>query len=104
MPNHKFTVSVDPAAYDKMFAHIRFLARVSVPAAGRLYDALEEAINALQTNPEGYPLYVQQKQLDALLRYKLCDKRYRIVFEIIGNAVYVYDIQDCRQDTDKNLV
>ena len=29
---------------------------------------------------------------------------YRIVFEIIDKAVWVYDIQNCRQNTDKNLV
>jgi hypothetical protein len=25
-------------------------------------------------------------------------------FEIVNDNVYVYDIQDCRQDTDKNLL
>jgi hypothetical protein len=42
--------------------------------------------------------------IDAQLRYKLFGKRYRIVLEIVGNAVYVYDIQDCRQDVDKNII
>ena len=31
-------------------------------------------------------------------------KRYRIVFEIHDIAIYIYDIQDCRQDADKSLV
>ena len=42
--------------------------------------------------------------IDVQLRYRLFRKRYRIVFEIVGNSVYIYDIQDCRQDSDKNLL
>jgi plasmid stabilization system protein ParE len=104
MPKREYAVFVDPAAYNKMYEHVRFLARVSVPAAERLHDALEKTIDALKQNPEIHPPYITMKPIDGELRFKLCAKRYRIVFEIVGHAVYVYDIQDCRQDTDKNLV
>jgi hypothetical protein len=87
-----------------MYGHFRFLARVSVLAAERLYTAYEDALRFLEHSPEICPRYITQKMPDADLKYKLFGKRYRIVFEIIGNAVYVYDIQDCRQDTDKSLV
>jgi plasmid stabilization system protein ParE len=104
MPKREYSVYIDSAAYDRMFMHVRFLAQVSVSAAERLYDALEKAMNSLKHTPAVCPPYMAKFPTDAELRYKLCAKRYRIVFEIIGNAVYVYDIQDCRQDTDKNLV
>jgi mRNA-degrading endonuclease RelE of RelBE toxin-antitoxin system len=104
MPTGNYSVSVSPAAYDKMFDHMRFLARVSVPASERLYLSLEEAIKELKRNPKRCPIYTLPGKSNAELRYRLFGKRYRIVFEIIDNAVYVYDIQDCRQDTDKNLV
>ena len=104
MQEFLYNVYVDPAAYGKMYAHIRFLAQVSVPAAERLYDALNQAIKALKENPESCPSYTPQKPITATLRYKLCAKRYRIVFETVGNAVYVYDIQDCRQDADKRFI
>jgi plasmid stabilization system protein ParE len=97
-------VYVAPAAEEKMTAHIRFLAQVSVSAAERLYNTLCVAIDELEDNPCGYPRYAPRIPVDANLHYKLCQKRYRLVFEIIGNTVYVYDIQDCRQDTDKNVV
>jgi hypothetical protein len=29
-------------------------------------------------------------------------KRYRIVYQIVGETVFVDDIQDCRQGDDKN--
>jgi len=87
-----------------MASHIHFLARVSEPAAGRLYDAYEEALGALAENPHGYPRYEPHREIAAVLHAQLFAKRYRIVFEICGDAVYIYDIQDCRQDIDKSLV
>ena len=104
MSERKYNVYVAPAAGDKLFAHIRFLGQVSLSAAERLYDALCAAIDELEDNPRGYPLYTPLLPIDTGLHYKLCKKRYRIVFEIIDDTVYVYDIQDCRQDTDKNVV
>ena len=87
-----------------MASHIHFLARVSVPAAERLYDAYEEALGALAENPRGYPRYESHGKIAAQLHFKLFEKRYRIVFEILDGTVYIYDIQDCRQDVDKSLV
>ncbi|WP_461256861.1 hypothetical protein [Treponema sp. R80B11-R83G3] len=37
-------------------------------------------------------------------RYKLSYGRYRIVYQIVNDTVFVDDIQDCRQDDDKNLL
>jgi len=110
MIERKYNVSVDAAVNDRILDHVRFLARVSVPAAERLYDAMAKAITELEINPKGCPkyssvgLYTSTDLAEVELRYKLCYKRYRIVFEIDNDNVYVYDIQDCRQDTDKNLL
>ena len=100
----EYTVLIDPVAYDKMYSHMRFLAKVSVPASERLYKLLEDAVEELKKAPEICPIYTLPQKTDAELRHKLFGKRYRIVFEIVGNAVYIYDIQDCRQDIDKSLV
>jgi len=104
MATDKYQVFVDPQADRKLAAHIEFLARVSETAAVRLYNAYEESLNLLKESPISCPPYMPQKPIDAKLKYKLFGKRYRIVFEIIDNAVYIYDIQDCRQDVDKNFV
>jgi len=103
-PVYKYEVLIDPAAYNKMYDHVKFLANVSVSAAERLYAELEEAIIFLKSNPESCPQYYPQFPCDLKLRYKLFGKRYRIVFEIIGNKVFAYDIQDCRQSIEKSLV
>jgi len=104
MAPDKYTVLVDPAADQRFAVHVEFLARVSENAAVKLYDDYEEALNFLGGFPKNCPVYTPQMPIDAQLRYKLFGKRYRIVFEIIDNTVYVYDIQDCRQDYNKNLV
>jgi hypothetical protein len=77
---------------------------VSERAAVNLYDEYSEAIEYLESFPESCPTYYPNVPIDAQLRYKLFSKRYRIVFEIIGNKVYAYDVQDCRQDDDKRLI
>jgi hypothetical protein len=99
-----YQVLVDPQADGKLAAHMEFLARVSESAAARLYGAYEEAINFLKERPAACPAYTPQTPFDAELRYKLFGKRYRIVYEIIGGIVYIYDIQDCRQDAGKGFV
>jgi len=104
MAAKKYQVFVDPQADRKLAAHIEFLAHVSEAAAVRLYNEYEEALNFIKDSPTSCPPYIPQKPIDAKLKYKLFGKRYRIVFEIIDNAVYAYDIQDCRQDVDKNFV
>jgi hypothetical protein len=104
MAAKKYRVFVDPQADRRLAAHIEFLARVSEAAAVHLYKDYDKALGFLSDSPASCPIYIPQKPTDAELRYKLFGKRYRIVFEIIGNAVFTYDIQDCRQDTDKKLV
>ena len=103
MEPEKYVVFVDPAANQRFAVHVEFLARVSENAAVKLYDDYEEALVFLEGFPESCPVYNPQMPIDTQLRYKLFGKRYRIVFEIVGNIVYAYDIQDCRQDYDKNL-
>ena len=82
-----------------------FLIFASVSAAERLYDKLHKAVYSLDYNPEMYPIYTPlEPPIDITYRYMLCTKRYRIVFRIIGDDVYVSDVQDCRQNTDKHIV
>ena len=104
MAPKKYSVLVDPSADRRLAGHIEFLTRVSENAAVKLYKAYEEALGFLEDSPESCPLYISETQLDAELRYKLFGERYRIVFEIVGKFVYAYDIQDCRQNSDKNLL
>jgi len=102
--HEKHKVFIEPEADRRLAGHIEFLARVSESAAYRILEAYEEALAFLESSPEICPIYSSGNQVDAQLRYKLFGKRYRIVFEIVDNSVYVYDIQDCRQSAERNLL
>ena len=102
MPTYE--VRVDPIAKEKMATHVRFLSQVSVVAARQLKNSYYKALKSLEKNPQRCPSYLMQKKNDKKLRFLLFSKRYRIVFEIAEKLVFVYDIQDCRQDTDKSVL
>ena len=104
MEDNIYHVFVDPEADQRLAEHMEFIAKVSEKAALKLFDAYKDALEFLECYPESCSLYYPQIPINEELRYKLFYKRYRIVFEIIKNEVYIYDIQDCRQDDDKNLI
>ena len=104
MAQTDYAVSVDIAAKGKMLKHVRFLTRVNISAAGRLRNAYYDALKSLESNPQRCPLYKPNNSIGEELRYLLFSERYRVVFGIVGKAVFVYDIQDARQNVDKNLV
>ena len=99
-----YQVIVDPAANDRMSDHFEFLARVSVPAANRLLDELLIDIKSLETSPFRNPEYSRPYLQPGKYRYKVSGKRYRIVYQVDGDFVFVDDIQDCRQDDDKSIL
>ena len=100
----KHLVFVSPAANDRMFDHILFLAQVSDKAAHDLLNQLMEDIQSLENMPQGNPYLFRPYLEDRKYRYKLSYKRYRIVYQIINNNVHVEDIQDCRQDDEKSIL
>ena len=106
MREDKYKVDVLPAAYNKLNAHTHFIAQVSVGAAEKFYDDFNKSIESLKANPGMYPVYNLKKPIEGVrFHCKLFHKeRYRIVFRIIDNSVFIYDIQDCRQDIGRYLV
>lgn len=99
-----YEVMIAPDANDRMYEHFEFLARVSVRAANRLLDELLKDIRNLRIDPFRYPLYNRPYLTAGKYRYILSNGRYRIVYQVIGNQVFVDDIQDCRQDDDKSIL
>jgi Txe/YoeB family toxin of Txe-Axe toxin-antitoxin module len=99
-----YNVSVMPYAKRKMEGHLAFLAEASEIAARKLRFAMHESIGSLSRNPLSWPRYEPAVETELELHSKLCSKRYRIVFHVVGEQVNVVDIQDSRQNTDKNIV
>ena len=101
---NEYTVKILSAANDRLFTHLEFLARVSEPAARRLYREILDDIESLQTNPERFSVYPTPDDIPGVYRSMPSGKRYRIVYRILGHTVYIGDIQDCRQSIDRHLV
>ena len=99
-----YQITIASDAHDRMYDHFEFLARVSVNAAHRLLEGLLQDIRKLAYDPFRFPIYNQPYLLINKYRYIISNKRYRVVYQVCGNHVFVDDIQDCRQDDNKSLI
>lgn len=99
-----YQVIIASDANDRMYDHFEFLARISVNAANSLLEGLLKDIRNLRTDPLRYPVYNRPYLTVGKYHYILSNKRYRIVYQIIDNQVFVDDIQDCRQDDGKSIL
>jgi len=100
----EYTVIVDPAANDRMFDHLEFLSQVSEAAAERLLAELVKDIRSLENMPYRNPVYDRPYLPRGKYRYMMSGGRYRIVYQIDAETVYVDDIQDCRQSDSSSLL
>ncbi len=99
-----FEVFIMPSANDRMSEHFDFLAQVSEVAASRLVDRLISDIDSLHYHPHRCPPYDRPYTHIGKYRYLMSSKRYRIVYMVEGNKVFIDDIQDCRQDIDDTIL
>ena len=104
MSSEKYTIIIDPAANDRMYDHFEFLAQVSETAAESLLDTLLSDIRSLEHMPYRNPIYNRPYIPSGKYRYMVSKNRYRIVYQIEDNVVFVEDIQDCRQSDRFRLV
>jgi len=104
MKGKAYQITIAPAANDKMYEHFEFLARVSSDAANRLLEVLLTDIQSLKTLPFRNPPYNRPYLPAGKYRYMISGKRYRVIYQIEDDFVFVDDIQDCRQDDDKSTL
>ena len=97
-------VIVDPAASHRMQEHFEFLAQVNENAANRMLEELLASIRSLETFPFSHPLYDRPYLPLGKYRFMVVNKRYRVVYQINGEFIFIDDIQDCRQDEDKGIL
>jgi len=99
-----YKVIVDPAANDRMYDHFEFLARVSETGAEKLLAGLVADIRSLEYMPYSNPVYNRPYLKSGKYRYKMPCDRYRIVYQVEENNVFVDDIQDCRRSDSSSLL
>ena len=84
----------------QLLDHIAFLARVSPQAAKRLRDSFENIKERLKDNPFQFPTYSVFSRIQLPYRSALFGERYRALFTIEGNEVFIDSVVDCRQQLD----
>ena len=95
--NKIYEIVISKSANNKMYEHFDFLARVSEEAAKCLLKELLNDIKSPKVMPHRNPTYENSYLKIGEYRYMLSAKRYRIIYKIKDNKVFVDDIQDCRQ-------
>ena len=94
----RYRVAVSQRAAQDLVAHAAFLAQVSPDAAEALTAAFERAANSLEEMPNRCPRYKDVDIPSTTYRYLLFEKRYKLLFQIQEDTVYVDYILDARQD------
>ena len=84
----------------QLLAHVAFLSRVSPQAAKRLRNSFEEIRDRLKENPFQFPEYLVFSRLQLPYRSALFGERYRALFVIEGNEVFIDSVVDCRQQNE----
>ena len=103
MTPKNYDVVIARRAEKMLLSHTEFLAKVSTSAARRLLADFKKVTGSLSENPLQFPF---ADELDApgipIETYKcLFEKRYKALFLVENNNVYVDAIIDCRQENNE---
>lgn len=96
MSRHKVIIS--SVVYDDLNTHLYFLAKTSPQAARKLKSTIVKDIRSLADFPDRNPIYDRPYSPSGRYRYMLSFGRYRIVYQVDKDTVYVDGIEDCRQE------
>lgn len=91
-------VIVSDEAAQMLVSHARFLAQVSETAAQQLISEFGEKAKSLEDFPERNPWLSDPLVPPGKYRKLLMAKRYLLIYQVKGDAVYVDAVVDCRQD------
>ena len=93
-----YKVIIQTPAAEMLVEHARFLAQVSATAAERLTDEFLVKSKSLEHIPERCPWLSGYSIPEKKYRKLVFEKNYMLVFQIVGNNVYVDAMVDCRSE------
>lgn len=97
----QYTVVFASRVDAQLLKHVEFLARVSIPAAKAFRNAFAQLTEELEASPVRFPVETDPNLPSGVYRKALFFKRYKVLFSVDGNTVYVDAVIDCRQDTGR---
>ena len=96
----KYTIIISSRVDQQLIRHIEFLARVSIKAARNLRAEYADVLDRLEDNPYQFPLDTDPVLRDSGYHKAIFYKRYKAVFLIEDNKVYLDAVADCRQSSE----
>ena len=94
----KYTVIFASRVDRMLLRHAEFLARVSIPAARRFRDEFRVILARIEDNPYQFPYETDMNLPSDTYRKALFAGRYKTLFLIEDNNVYIDAVFDCRQE------
>lgn len=98
MQNKRYTVVISKRAKDMLVHHVAFMAQVSKAAAVRLRKEFSNAAKSLQEMPHRCPRVSFDDVSHSNYRKLIFEGYYILVYQIIGDVVYIDYVVDARQD------
>lgn len=95
----KYEVIISRRAEETLLLHVRFLSNVSIRVAKILRDAFKDTIGKLSSNPFQFQEEVDLNLPKGKYRRAILLRRYKVVFSVKGNKVFVDAVVDCRQES-----
>ena len=93
----RYTVLLAGRVDSQLIRHIRFLAKVSLPAAKRFRKEYSEILDRLEENPFQFPIDTDPNLPKDMYRKALFAQRYKALFMVENKTVYLDAVVDCRQ-------
>lgn len=94
----RYKVVVSKEADSMLLRHTAFLANVSIPASRSFLSAFREAKSMLSQFPLSGAYENHPSLPPETYRKYLFYGRYKILYEVVQETVYVDAVLDCRQD------
>lgn len=91
-----YNIIILDSVYEDMDDIYNFCSNISIKYASKVRNKINDSINSLKYFPFATPIYCILG--NHVIRKKIVDKRYLIIFTVIQNFVFVYDIIDGRRN------
>lgn len=82
----------------QLLQHTQFLSNVSIKAAKRFRDEYAETLRSIRDNPYQFPYDTDRNLPEGLYRKAIFARRYKALFYVNDDTVYLDAVVDCRMD------
>ena len=96
----RYTLITASRVDGQLIRHIRFLVKVSLPAAKRFRMEYSALLDRLEENPFQFPPDTDPNLPEGLYRKALFARWYKVLFMVEDKTVYLDAVVDCRQSAD----